>query len=97
MAHEIKLKNVETAYSQGEDKHFLDVEVEVLKDGEFSHTLKFGFPIDSSKEYILDELAKVAARLDSDEENGKRSEELNKSLASAADVTTSLMDGAETK
>lgn len=91
MAHAIKVKNVETAYSQASNSHFLDVEVEV-RDGEtLVGTRRFGFALDASKEQILEELEKVAKTLDSDAEVAAKSAELEAQLANAESLKASLM------
>lgn len=91
MAHTAKVKNVETAYSQASNSHFLDVEVEIQDGGTVVGTRRFGFALDATKEQILEELEKVAKTLDSDAEVAAKSAVLESQLANAESLKSSLM------
>lgn len=86
MAHSITIKSIETAYSQASNSHFIDVEVEVFEGEESLGTRRFGYPIDTSKEGIIEDLQKVKATLDSDKELSVANAELEKNLASAEET-----------
>lgn len=91
MAHTIKIKNVETAYSQASNSHFIDVEVEVYDGEELVDTRRFGYPADTSADFIKEEMAKMEATLDSDKKIGEDSAELEGQLANAASVKEQLL------
>lgn len=90
MKHKIKILNIDVAYSQANNEHFLDVEVEVSKEDEIVGTKKFGYPIDSKEEFILADLSKVAETLDSDLEYAKKSAKLEASFENANELKKSL-------
>lgn len=91
MAHAIKVKNVETAFSLADNKHFIDIEVEVFDGETLTGTRRFGYPLNTSKEDILADLNKVAKALDSDAEHAAKSAELEAGLANAESLKTSLL------
>lgn len=96
MNHSIKILNVDTAYSQANDKHFLDIEVEVSKEGEVVEVRRFGYPLNTDKEFIIADLKKLAITLDSDAVNAEKSAESDKAFKNANDVKESL-SGVEIK
>ena len=96
MLHTLKILNVDTVYSQADNSYFLDVEVEVLKEGKVIGTKKFGYPIDSDEKFILADLKKVSETLDSDLENAEKNAKLDNALKNAEDVKKSL-SGLEVK
>lgn len=92
MAHSIKIKGVETAYSQASKKDFLEVTTEVFE-GEVSKGIrKFGYDLDVTKEYILADLDKVAKTLDSDAKLAAESAALEAGLANAKALKKSLLE-----
>ena len=91
MSHQIKIKSVETAYSQASNSHFIDVEVEVYDGEELVGTRKFGYPTDTSADFIKEEMAKLEATLDSDKEIGIASAEVEAQLKNAASVKEELL------
>lgn len=80
MAHAIKVKSVSEGYSQSENASFINVQVEVLKDGELVGERSFGYPLATTKEEIAADLKKVANALDVDEVQAAKSAELAESL-----------------
>lgn len=80
MAHTIKVKNVGEGYSQADNKSFIDVEVEVYKDGELVGVKRFGYALETTKEEIEADLKKVAETMDSDAENAVKDAQLRESL-----------------
>ena len=86
-----KIINVETAYSNADSNYFIDVELEVYKDGELVGTRRFGYPMGTTKDEILTELEKLCVTLASDEENSARSAELDKQLTAAESLKKELM------
>lgn len=96
MNYSIKILTVDTAYSQANNKHFLDVEVEVSKGEKVVEVRRFGYPLNTDKEFIIADLQKLAVTLDSDAVNAEKSVELDNALKNADDVKKSL-SGVEIK
>lgn len=86
-----KITNVETAYSQADNSHFIDVQVEIYKGEELADTRRFGFPLGTTKDEILEHMEKLCVTLASDEEIGVKSLELEKQLADAESLKTELL------
>jgi len=80
MAYSIKVKSVGEGYSQADNKSFIDVEVEVYRDGEFASIKKFGYPLETTKEEIEADLKKLTETLESDEGNAIKDAALTESL-----------------
>lgn len=91
MSHAIKIKAIETAFSQADNRHFLDVEVEVTDGEKAVGTRRFGYPMDSTKEFILEDLNKVAKALDSDVVNAANSSKTEADFANAESLKKSLL------
>lgn len=91
MSYNLKIIDIDTAYSQSDNKNFIDVEVEVLKDGELMGVKKFGYPLDTDEDFILADLKKVANALDLDLEIAIKSEEIEKSLKNVKEIKRSLV------
>lgn len=80
MAYSIKVKSVGEGYSQADNKSFIDVEVEVYKDGELDGIKKFGYALETTKEEIEADLKKLTQTLESDEANAIKDAQLAESL-----------------
>lgn len=92
MAHTLKIKSIDTAYSQADNSHFIDVEVEVFDGEESIGTRRFGYPMGTPKEVILEDLGKVKALFDSEQESKIANAELEAKLADAAQMKEELTD-----
>ena len=80
MAHTIKVKSVSEGYSQPDNASYINVQVEVLEDGEVVGERSFGYPLSTTKDEIVADLKKVAAALDVDEEQADKSAKLAEAL-----------------
>lgn len=102
MAHTFKITGVETVFIQSSNDNQIEVAVDIF-DGTLEKNeageevlavvkqLKFGYPLDSTKEFIKEDLAKVCSTLDSDKEVGEASALLEAQLANASLIKESLM------
>lgn len=89
MSHVIEVKDVVTI--QTLEGYSMSVIVDVYDDEELIGERRFGFPLETKTDVIKEELAKLAATLDSDKEVGIASAELEAGLANVADVKEELM------
>ena len=90
MAHTYKITNVETVYVQSSNDYLIEVTVDI-SDEEIVTQKKFGYPTDTTAEFIKEDLAKVCSTLDSDKVIAAESAELEAQLANANSIKESLM------
>lgn len=90
MAHAITIKSIETGFSQASNSHFIDVAVEVFDGEESLGVRRFGYPMGTSKEEIVEDLKNQKTTLDSDKEVGIASAQLESELAHANSLKEEL-------
>lgn len=91
MEHTYEIKNVDTVYSQAANGYTIEVEIEVFEGEESVGTRKFGYPTDTTEEFIRADLDKVCATLTSDKVQAEATAELEKQLENANTIKESLM------
>jgi hypothetical protein len=90
MAHAIKVLKISEGQSQVDNASYIHVLVEVYRDGVSLGERSYGYPLGTTPEEIKENLAKMASTLDSDEEVGKRSAELEEALKSVGAAGAAL-------
>jgi hypothetical protein len=91
MSYKLKVKEVKEGFSQTDNTQFIDVLVDVLKDGEIAGEKRFGYPLGTSPEAIEADLKKVADTIASDEELAIKNAKFEEELKSIEDAK-SLID-----
>ena len=91
MAHTFKIKGVETVFIQSANDYQVEVAVEIYEDEVLTGERRFGYPTDTTAEFIKEDLAKLCTTLDSDKAIGEASAELEARLANADSIKESLM------
>lgn len=91
MAYKLTVKGIETIYSQASNEYFMDVEVAVFNDDVEVESKRFGYPLDTSSEAVLEDLAKVEATLNSDAALAEKSAALEAGFANANKVRETLL------
>ena len=91
MAHTFKISSVDTVFDQASTSYVLDVAIEVFEGEELAFTRRFSYPLETSADFIKEDLAKVCSTLDSDKVIASQSAELESKLANAELTKQSLM------
>ena len=91
MAHTIKVLKISEGHSQVENASYIQVLVEVSKDGEIIGERSYGYPLGTTPEELKENFAKIVSTLNSDEEVGQKSLELEESLKSVGIASEALI------
>lgn len=91
MAHSFTITSVETELAPASNDYVIAVEIDLFKDDKSIGVRRFAYPVDTTTEFIREDLTKVCATLDSDEVIGEQSATLERNLANAESIKESLM------
>lgn len=91
MAHTFKITSADTILDQASNSYVIDVAIEVFEGEEMVFTRRFAYPLETTADFIKEDLAKVCSTLDSDKVIGEQSAELESKLASAEITKQSLL------
>jgi hypothetical protein len=92
-----KITSVKTVHSQADNNYFIEVRVNVFRQDEegkpvFHSERAFGYPLDTTKEFIVADLKKLCSTLLSDERVGKEADDLQEKLDAAKSLGDELLD-----
>lgn len=85
-----KIKKIEKFILQADNQTYLDVEVDVLKDGEIVETRKLGFPLDTGNEEIEAQVKKFIETYASDQALAEQSKKVEAANKKADEAIASL-------